>query len=396
MPLIRLRKRPWLLVVLATLIVLLAAFVYLHLATPIYRSTARILVERHGPPVPPDFPLNRLDFPLKQVKIIMSRPVVKEALNDPNVLTRAASPDPNYLNDLAATLTASVEKNTALIRVSAAAPHPQDAADFVNAVVGAYIQQHEDPSQSFRVEWLKSLTDELDERRRQLTVTRQALVQLELQRDYPHLLSEQPPRSDKALAQLGQQLFKARLVTIEATCHYQQLKRYETDTARFRAYVEANRDRRPPTTAAEAKTDDTVTEPNTDFVRKHLALAKTRLQQAREQQAMVEQRYTQALEKVRDNRTVEAQYRFHLSECQSLQEMCNALIQRIREVEITPLSPALRIHILENAVPATKSARPTLDVSRLLTPAVVAALLVMAFLAAMAPPPTPGQKDGAM
>ena len=77
-------------------------------------------------------------------------------------------------------------------------------------------------------------------------------------------------------------------------------------------------------------------------------------------------------------------------------ERYTSLRRKALDLEIAAPQPGPQVHILEDAVPATKPSRPKLDVSWLLTPAVVAALLAMAFLAAMAPPTTPGQNDGAM
>jgi uncharacterized protein involved in exopolysaccharide biosynthesis len=174
-------------IVLTIVIAFVVAFNYLRLVTPVYVSTARIRVE----PLRSD-PTVFMAIHWAQVNII------KAALDDPNMLTLSGSADPGYMNDLAATLTASWEANSDIIRLSASSPYREDAAKFVNAVVKAFAQRLEDEDEARRhsadallevfSKELEHLGEELEKRRNQLDEKRKELS----------LFQEQHPGAEEA------------------------------------------------------------------------------------------------------------------------------------------------------------------------------------------------------
>lgn len=188
----RLRKQPWFLIILTTIIALAAAFAYLQQTTPIYMSTSRIRVEVHRPLVGNEqerIPEQQVgqNFRMTQAALITCRANRQRALDDPNMQTLSGGVDPDYVAKLASTLTAIVEGHSDVIRVSASSRYPEDAATFVNAVVQAYIRYHDDRTRSTETEeferrinemWEQAV-DELEACRRELAEKRERLQKLE-------------------------------------------------------------------------------------------------------------------------------------------------------------------------------------------------------------------------
>lgn len=143
------RKHTWL-IAACCVVVVTAVGVRTYLTEPVYQATAKVLIERGGPRVvniqevmPTQWDPWDPAFFQTQVQFVRSRPVVQRAIDTlgPSArkaeLSQAKDPVAAYL----AGVTVAPIKNTRFIEVRAEDPHPQAAAEKVNALANAYVAE---------------------------------------------------------------------------------------------------------------------------------------------------------------------------------------------------------------------------------------------------------------
>lgn len=372
----RLCKQPWFLMILTTLIALVAALIYLQQATPIYVSTALILIEPG--PVPLGMGQNFLPA---QTTVITSRPVLERALDDPNMLTLAESADPTDMDDLVATLTATVREHTDIIEISASSPHPEDAATFVNAVVKTYIKWHETQKTLAAVKALNDLQVELAQYRNNLEHKRRGLRRLADIRD-SQARDRDAKRTSEMLDRLQHELVEAEIAKHKAESFYKQLQGYEKEPDKFRQYLRVHGG---PLGIAvsEAETEEGAAGSDERFVQRHLSLAQAFAEDARVRHEELLEQYDQTREHARTLGSFagEGEYKDILSECEVLEDLCSQHVREITELKVS-IPPGLKIHVLEEAVPARMPSKP--NKARIMSLATIVGLVVGAMLAVMA------------
>ncbi len=164
-------------VVLSVVAAAAAAYLYLQWTTPLYVSTARLLIERprqHSSwEVPPPPGSTSVGYVHTQAALISSREIITAAMRDPNVLTLPTLRSKAYpIEEVIRTLAVSVAKNTDIVSITAQSAYPDDAAQIVNAVVRAYIQWHKDNRKSTTADLLKDLNEQCDKRFDELRAAR--------------------------------------------------------------------------------------------------------------------------------------------------------------------------------------------------------------------------------
>ena len=182
------------LILLAVLLAAAGAYAYLRLATPMYESTARLLVEKPSPQSRSDVPQpvgsTLTNYLATQASMIASPEILAAALRDPNVLTLPTFSDPNYVKGLIGSLSAEVAKKADIIQITASSPYPQDAARIINAVVRAYTRWHEANRQLTTADLLKDLNSQFDNRYRELQLKRKE--QMLFEQRHPEVLESIP------------------------------------------------------------------------------------------------------------------------------------------------------------------------------------------------------------
>jgi len=133
-------ERRWSIVVMVV-VCLAARFVYVHTATPIFRSTARLFISRTGPVPEAQTPwADSKNYLYTQAEIIgssdvLSRVLTREEVTDLETLAEAE----NKLSFLKKKcLDVAVGSKDDIISVSCESPYPEEAAVLANAVVEAY------------------------------------------------------------------------------------------------------------------------------------------------------------------------------------------------------------------------------------------------------------------
>jgi succinoglycan biosynthesis transport protein ExoP len=394
------------LALLSLLLAAAGAYAYLRFATPMYESTARLLVDkpssqsRSDVPQPAGSTLN--NYVATQAGMITSPEIVAVALRDPNVTALPGLHDPNYAQDLIDTLTAEVAKKADIIQITASAPYPEDAAQFVNAVVRAYTRWHEANRQLTTADLLKDLNAQLDHRYRELQQKRAEQVRFE--QSHPEVQESAPGGMiSKALEVLRDQRAAAGLNVVDQNSYYEGLHRLEAEPEAFRQYVYSHQatPATAVTTAAvandehdervrlqlelesarlqleEIRTVGTaqhariamlenrqrdlqakIAAYDTRFVRQQVLLAKTRLEDARAQEQKIAEMYDKEFAKVQSLSDLQAQYAFLKSECATMESLYNALVGQINQLDLGARLEGLKVYILERAVLAEKPASP--------------------------------------
>jgi succinoglycan biosynthesis transport protein ExoP len=406
------------LILLSLVAALAAAWFYLQRATPMYESTARILVDKPGLPprteVPQPVGSTSSNYLQTQASLITSREIVTAALRDPNVLTLPTLRSIDFsVEQVLQTLTATVAKNTDIVSITAKSPYPEDAAQIVNAVVRAYIRWHDANRQLSTADVLKDLNGQLEKRHQDLLAKRKERMMFEQR--YPEVVeSVRGGLVSKTLDVLKQDLAAARLNMIQQDSFYDGLKRFENEPEAFRQYVNSHR------AAGSASVEDAertrlkqelfaaeleleqlsrsgsvqqatqvqsrraqlqreVAGLDQDFVARQTALAKALAEDAHAREKQLTDLYEKEFAKVQDVGGRDAEYAFITSECDMLQSLCDSLLTQINALDLNANFQNLNIHVLEKAVAALKPSSP--QMARILAVAVALGLLAGAGLA---------------
>ena len=159
---------------------IVASFVYLEHATPIYSSSSVVYIQQSVPKAINDQLSTDDTFPggylFTQCQVITSTANLSNALQLPSV---AAAHCLQGLQDpigfLKGAVTAQPGKQANLATVSMESTDPQDAAVIVNGVVESYIDYQSQQHRSTAVEVLKILQKEMDRHETELAVAERAL-----------------------------------------------------------------------------------------------------------------------------------------------------------------------------------------------------------------------------
>jgi uncharacterized protein involved in exopolysaccharide biosynthesis len=134
-------RRRWVLA-LTIAVCLAGAVAYLVRATPIYTSSARLLVEQSGPRIMSDYPTatdRSGSYAYKQAEVLTSTPILAAAIDSlPAGRMEVFRKVDNRVAFLKKELNATVGKKDDILTLAFDAAVPQEAADVVNAVVDEY------------------------------------------------------------------------------------------------------------------------------------------------------------------------------------------------------------------------------------------------------------------
>jgi capsular exopolysaccharide synthesis family protein len=209
------------LVAVTTVACFCAAAAYLLIATPLYTTTARLLLQRNAPkfihdgegqaPVP-----DNDDYLFTQQQVITSTPVLASALAAPGV--RDIAPLRHHTNALAILrkqVDVEVGKKDELVSVSFDSANPADGTLLVNAIVDAYTRFNAGLRRNNNSDILAVLRDEKAQRDSELDAKSKDLLAFA----QSHALNETDDKSNvtqQRLEGLTEALSLARLETVNA------------------------------------------------------------------------------------------------------------------------------------------------------------------------------------
>ncbi len=407
-------------ILLTTVLFLVAAFVYILKATPIYTSTSRIYVEQNIPRIIGDFEgimTRSKNYLYTQAEMLKSTPIAGEVADDPQISRfRTFNGVDNVTAYLKSNLVISVGKKDDIISVAFDSPYPQEAAGVVNTVVDSYIKYHSLRKQTAVSKVLDILQKEKVKRDKELSDKYEEMVQFTRENGVVSFDNQGGNVVFQKLIKLSEALTEAQLMTIKAQADYKAVKAIADEPAQVKQFAAAL-----PTVGVRIFINDTETQLQSELRNAKIELKNTRYHVTEDHPAVkalhtkidyiksdlkaemkkfadtyievMRQRWRTAKQKeqtlltsfqiqrrqAQDSGVKAAEYSMLQSELGRTERICKILDDRIKELNVTEDTGALNISILEVARPATGPSRP--QKTRIMTIALVLGLMLGGSLA---------------
>jgi capsular exopolysaccharide synthesis family protein len=389
-------------VLLPIALALSAGLIYLQRATPQYTSTSRIYVEQTGPTILNERnafgDIARWDSYLyTQVELLRSTEILSAAMKSPAMTQLRTFAEVNSpIAALHQGLEVDVGKKDDIINVSFTSPHPDEAANIVNAVVDAYIASHNQRKSSLSAEAVKILGEERAKREKELNDKRQKLAEFELQNEDLVFGTDRDSNVIlHALERLRLVLTDAEVATLDSKAFYDTCKKMVSEPSKLREYAEAQRSkggyvaapgqaaslqaeltrlereradclqRLKPDTPAIAALDAEITQLqqqilalDKEFATVQSAVAEEQFLAAQERQKTLEALFDEQRRNAVVLSNQLAQYALLQSDYTRIKSFCDTLDDRIRVLGVDPQVGGLNVEILEAAQTPTSPSRP--------------------------------------
>jgi len=388
----------WIILV-TTLLSLIAAFLYLRRATPIYTSTSRLYVEQRGPKIINEYEgimTQSKNYLYTQAELIKSTPIIGDAVDNPGLgRFRTFANVDNLTASVRKNLNVSVGKKDDIIAVSFDSPYPMEAAEIVNAVVGSYVSYQSIRKRGTVSEVLGILQKEKLKRDKELSNKHAEMLEFTRVNGVVSFDDKGGNIVFDRLAKLSSALTEAELATLNAKADFDAIKSMADEPAKIRQFAAASAsagvrvfvsDRETQLQSelrqAEIELKDTryhCTEDHPSIQAIHIKI--DRIKQELESQAkefadayieVMRLRWITAKERkdelqaslndqylaARNLGVKAAEYSVLQSELNRSERICDILDNRIKELNITEDVGALNINILEAAHPANSPSKP--------------------------------------
>lgn len=383
-----------------TVLVLVATFIYIAKATPIYRSTSRIYVEQSGPKILTEaegLMTQSKNYLYTQAELLKSTPILSSVLEKNGIrqmkIFNSIDNPIAYLKKKG--LDVSVGRKDDIINISSDSPDPFEAAQLVNEVVDSYITYHATRKRSTSAEVLKILQAEKSKRSKELT--EKLTTMMDFKKKHEPLAFE-GSRGNIVIARLerlSQVLTEAQLATIESKSVYKSIEEMVGDPAKLKQFIETQRakgiyvsassekaalrskldelelrlaDRQrlvkpghPAVKALEieiSQVEEQINHLDAEFARAHLAVAEQQYISSKQKEEQIVNYYEEQRKQALDLNEQLAQYTILQSEWEQTKRLCDILEDRIKELNVTEDVGALNISILEVARAADKPYKP--------------------------------------
>lgn len=243
-------------ILLTTVLFLIAAFIYILKATPIYTSVSRLYVEQSGPKIISEYEgvmTQSKNYLYTQAELIKSTPIIAKVIDDAQIrrfktftekpLITSSRMDSffDYIKDklgipvnkkddaiidnlliyLKKELDVTIGKKDDIITVSFDSPYPAEVAQIVNAVIDSYIEYHATSKRSTASEVLKILQKEKIHRDKELSKSFTRLLEFTRENGVVSLEKSDVHIVFKRLSKLSSALTDAQLETINAKADYE-------------------------------------------------------------------------------------------------------------------------------------------------------------------------------
>jgi len=392
------------LILIAVAVVLMAGFIYISKATPIYISTSRIYVEQSGPKIISEMEEGVMtrskNYLYTQTELVKSTPILAAIFNDPVVeRMKTFTNVDNKIAYLKKKLQAEVGKKDDIISVSLESPWPAEAAQVVNEIVDSYVTYHATRKRSTSAEVLKILQGEKVKRDKELAEKRKALLDFKLANESLALESSKGNIIIERLARLSDALTQAQFDTIDAKTNYETTKAMLADQEKMEQFINvqrakgtfaafSNQEMRLRTeidtlekqlndlmltltdkaTAVKALQDKIVTKKTrltelekdlqNQFMQLQLDTTYQQYLAAQEKEQQIREFFEQERAQAIDLNTQLAKYEMLVSDFEQTKKLVDILDDRVKEINITEDVGALNISILEVARVADKPSKP--------------------------------------
>lgn len=403
-------------VILAVVILsLIAGLIYLSKATPIFVSTSRLYVEQSGPKIISEqegLMTQSKNYLYTQCELLLSTPIVSSVLEKPEItqLKTFENVD-NRLIFLKKKMEVDVGKKDDIINVSLESPYPQEAAQIVNELVDAYITYHATTKRSTAAEVLRILQKEKDKRDQELTEKYQQILAFKQENTVLVLEDEKGNIALQGLARLQDDLTAARIETINAKAAFEatklmmddpnlmqprlqfqtagnmylapepqenqlrmQIQQLESQLQTLRGKITADHPGMRLLEEKIAQSSQQLADLEKQSIHTYLEIIRQSWQLAQQRELELQTSYDQQYTQAAELNTKATQYAILQSELRRIENLCDIIDNRIKELNVTEDVGALNISILEAARPALEPAKP--QKTRIMAMALVLGLML--------------------
>lgn len=234
-------RRRW--IVLGCVVVAMTGgHVYVLKAPPLYSCASRIYVEQRRPPsmdTSDGVVKQSRNFLHTQVALVKTTPILNSTLERPGIANMKCLRDVGdkiaYLREK---VKVSIGAKDDIISVSLDSPYPAEAAQLVNALVGAYVTFHAERKKTSSSEVLAILQREKAKRNEELSSKRKAMLDFKNQYETLALGEGNSNIILERLADLSRAVTNAELKTIEAKADYETKKGMISDPAKLKPLIQ--------------------------------------------------------------------------------------------------------------------------------------------------------------
>ncbi len=388
----------WTVVCVVALFVVGAA-AYVVRATPIYSSTARILVEREGPAIinsdNEQAVSSSKNYLQTQCSMLKSTPIAAAAIEAVDVgsfKTFDGVKDP--VAYLKSNLLAELGLKDDLIACTLEAPYPDEASALVNGVVAAYVRFQSAQRRSTASDVLKVLQGEKREREADLKQKSQTLTAFKQANGMLSFTDDKGNIITQRLGRLSDEITDAQLQTIRAAAdHKAALAALSGDAARRTEWLQAlqakgelrdtdamyqrlrdsvvglevrlatspNAKNHPIVQGARQMLDQVTAKMNEEeqkMAQGYLAMSARKLEMAQNNEAAIQARYGEQERMAQDLNSRMAENAALDAAVRQAERYNELLDSRINELMTIQQAPAMNIRVLENAEASKSPVRP--------------------------------------
>lgn len=386
-------------IVTSTLLFVVAAFLYLAKATPIYTSACRVYVEQTGPKIIDEYEgvmTRSNNYLYLQGELIRSTPILSAIADDPEMrYLRTFEGVDNLVAWLKKELKIGVGKRDDIITVSFDSPYPTEAARIVNAVVDSYVKFQSTRQRSTVSEVLGILQKEKVKRDEELSGKLSKMLEFTQENGIVSFDNKGGNIVLERLSTLSSALTEAQLAALNAKADFEAVTAMKDEPAKIKQFAEAAtgmgtrvliNDRegqlRAEIRTAEAELMDaryhcTEDHPSIqaihakigrlrqeldgqakEFADAYTEVVRLRWVTAQERANELQESFDRQREAARDLGIKATEYTVLQSELSRAERICEILDGRIKELNVTEDVGALNISILDVARPADSPSRP--------------------------------------
>lgn len=387
-------------IILSTAILfLVAGFIYILKATPIYTSSARVYVEQSGPKIITEYKgvmTQSKNYLYTQGELIKSTPVVANLVDGAQTkrLKTFANVD-NLVAYIKNNLGVSIGKKDDIIAVSFDSAYPEEAAQIVNAVVDSYISYHSTRKQSTASKVLNILQKEKIKRDKELSDKFAEILEFTRENRVVSFDNKGGNIVFEKLSKLSGALTQAQLATINAKADFEGVKGMMDEPAKIKQFAAASasagvhvfvNDRetqlRSELRKAEMELENAryyctedhpsiqaihtkiglikqeLNEQGKEFAEAYIDVMQLRWMTAKEREDKLQASFDEQYRAARDLGVKATEYLVLQSQLNRAERICEILDDRIKELNVTEDVGALNISILEVARPAGSPSKP--------------------------------------
>jgi len=226
---------------LSVIVCVATAIVYITQATPIFSSSARIVIDNSTPPILSQIlgtTGTGMNYLSTQCDVITSTPIVTQAVGTLNTQQMPSLANvENAVGFIRSTLTASVGRTSDIITVTFESPYPNDCAAVVNAVVGSYIDNQNQKRQNMAGGLLKILKESYEKSMADRALLSQAIKTYREANPRITLQDERTNVVVQKLMTLSDALVKQQLEVVDAKSTYENAKALMSDPLKVQQFI---------------------------------------------------------------------------------------------------------------------------------------------------------------